>query len=285
MLDLQRVTIEHLVEEVRRGYTRTYSNIHPEYGNIIAWTARLALENIANSNALYHNVDHTIMVTLAAQAILEGKHLSEGGVQPSDWLHFMIAALCHDIGYVRGVCRADNGQSCATGVNGEPIILPEGATDISLTPYHVDRGKQFVKERFGGTNLLESTEMLDADRIGSYIEMTRFPPPASEPYKETGSYGGLLRAADFIGQLGDPDYLRKVPALYYEFEEIGANKQFGYSSPAELRKGFARFYWGVVSPYIGDALAYLRVTQVGKQWIANLYSHVFASEHSQTLQA
>lgn len=282
MLDLQRVTIEHLVDEVKHGYVRTYSNLLPEYGNIISWTARLALENISNSNALYHNVDHTIMVTLAAQAILEGKHLSEGGVTPLDWMHFMIAALCHDIGYVRGICRQDNGLACASGKGGAMVDLPDGSTDVSLTPYHVDRSKMFVLERFGDHKLLDATDEVNSELIASYIEMTRFPPPEGDEYKDTRGYGGLLRAADFIGQLGDPDYLRKVPALYYEFEEIGANKQFGYKSPAELKRGFARFYWGVVSPYITDALGYLKVTQVGKQWIANLYSHVFASEHNQT---
>jgi hypothetical protein len=34
-----------------------------------------------------------------------------------------------------------------------------------------------------------------------------------------------------------------------------------------------------VSPYIGGALDNLRMTQEGKVWIANLYSHVFAEEH------
>jgi len=41
-----------------------------------------------------------------------------------------------------------------------------------------------------------------------------------------------LRAADLIGQLGDPHYLRKANALYYEFEEIGLNRQLGYESPS-----------------------------------------------------
>jgi hypothetical protein len=34
-----------------------------------------------------------------------------------------------------------------------------------------------------------------------------------------------------------------------------------------------------VTPYIVDGLRYLRVTQEGKQWIANLYAHVSAKEH------
>jgi hypothetical protein len=34
-----------------------------------------------------------------------------------------------------------------------------------------------------------------------------------------------------------------------------------------------------VTPYIQDSLRYLCVTETGKQWIANLYAHVFAMEH------
>lgn len=279
MLDLQRIAIEEAVKAVRSGYFRTYSDMQAECGNIIAWTARLALENISNTDALYHNVEHTIMVTLAGQAILEGKHLSEGGVRPDDWMHFMIALLCHDIGYVRGVCRLDENNRFATGVGNATIELPPGSTDIALTPYHVDRSKQFVRERFGENIVINSTPV-DAERIATYIEMTRFPAPNEEKYQDTRGYGGLLRAADFVGQLGDPDYLRKIPALFYEFSEIGANAQYGYNNPVQLREGFAGFYWNVVSPYIKDALRYLEVTQVGKQWISYLHSHVFLSEHS-----
>ena len=46
-----------------------------------------------------------------------------------------------------------------------------------------------------------------------------------------------------------------------------------------MRKNYAKFFWNDVSPYIQDALRYLRVTQEGKQWIANLYAHVFEIEH------
>ena len=49
----------------------------------------------------------------------------------------------------------------------------------------------------------------------------------------------------------------------------------------DLRISYPSFYWGIVSRYIQEALHYLRVTQEGKQWIANLYSHVFASEHKE----
>ena len=60
------------------------------------------MEIIANSDAPYHNAEHTMMVTLVGQEILRGKHIREGGVTPRDWLHFISSLLCHDIGYVRG---------------------------------------------------------------------------------------------------------------------------------------------------------------------------------------
>lgn len=277
MVNFQQLVIERFVQELKNAYQQTYNSIEPQYANTLEWTGRLALENIANSDALYHNMDHTIMVTLVGQAILKGKHLREGGVAPRDWLHFMMALLCHDIGYVKGVCKADQPGEYATGDNGETVLIPVGGTDASLTPYHVSRSKLFIYERFGGRELLID---VDPDIVTSYIEMTRFPIPDEEFYNDTHSFRGLARAADFIGQLGDPNYLRKVPALYYEFEETGENQNTGYQSPGHMRESYTKFYWNVVQPRIQDALNYLRITNEGRQWVANLHSHVFDIEHS-----
>jgi len=217
-----------------------------------------------------------MLVTTVGQQILIGKHLVEGGVSPREWAHFIAALLCHDIGYVRGVvCKLDRPGNYATGIGDETVTLPPGSTDAALTPYHVDRSKQFVRERFGGKLLLD----MDPEIIAAYIEMTRFPPPDEPSYKETDTYAGLLRAADFIGQLGDPDYLRKIAALFYEFEQFGANEKLGYKTPADMRKGYGGFFWNVVSPYIKDAVGYLEVTHDGKQWVSNLPSHVFKVEN------
>ncbi len=276
ILNLQSLVIEHFVKELKVAYHQTYSSMEPQYGNILEWSGRLALENIANSDALYHNVEHTIMVTLVGQAILKGKHLTEGGITPKDWLHFSMALLCHDIGYVRGVCQGDGDGRYATGIGKETVSIPMGSTDAALTPYHVDRSKLFIYERFG-----EALSNVDPKIIADHIEMTRFPIPDDKMHQDDRGFGGLVRAADFIGQLGDPNYLRKIPALFHEFEEIGENKETGYKSPGHMRENYTKFYWHVVSPHIQDALRYLRRTQEGKQWIANLHSHVFDVEHNQ----
>jgi len=281
MINWQELTIDMFVEQLKKAYQRTYGDIHPDFGRIIAWSGRLALENISNSDALYHDIDHTIMVSLAGQAIIEGKHLREGGVTPRDWMHYMIAVLCHDIGYVKGVCKNDTNEHFATGAGDELVYISPEGTDVALTPYHVSRSKLFVIERFG-TNLLNGmTDHLDAEQIASYIEMTRFPSPDDGLHDDTSGLGGLVRAADFVGQLGDPDYFRKSPALFYEFQELGLNETLGYKSPNDLRRKYASFYWERVNPYIRNAIRYLSLTEDGKQWIANMHSHVFESEHAQ----
>jgi hypothetical protein len=75
--------------------------------------------------------------------------------------------------------------------------------------------------------------------------------------------------------------MRKFPALFYEFSETGTNERLGYKNPGDLRDDYPSFYWNVVSRYIQQGLCHLRMTQEGKQWIANLYAHVFAVEHEQ----
>jgi hypothetical protein len=158
-------------------------------------------------------------------------------------------------------------------LTGRTVRLPRGATDASLAPHHVDRSKLFASERFDGV------EEIDSGRIARAIEFTRFPYTTDSTSDElTEEEGMLLRAADLIGQLGDPNYLRKTNALFYEFEEIGLNKKLGYETPADVVYKYPQFYWNNVAPQIQGAIRYLNITASGRQWIANLYSNVFRAE-------
>lgn len=274
MFNATELLINDFVTTLRQGYRRTYGGLRADYEEIIGWVGSMAMENVANSDALYHNVEHSILVALVGQELLRGRHIREGGVSCDDWLHFIISLVCHDIGYVKGVCRQDRDGRYATGINDEMIQLPPGATDAALTPYHVDRAKLFIDERFGNHGLI------DSERIKCNIELTRFPVPAANDQAVTDDYPGLIRASDLIGQLSDPRYLKKISALFYEFEETGVNKLLGYENPGDLRLNYPKFYWQGVYPYIQDGLRYLSVTQDGKQIIANLYSNVFVVEHA-----
>jgi hypothetical protein len=274
MFNATSIVIDAFIRELKTMYERTYGAMEPSYPGVISFVAQLALENIATSDAAYHDVNHTIMVTLVGQEILRGRHLNVGGVTPHDWLHFVISLLCHDIGYVRGICRGDGNGCYVTNLAGDKISLPEGATDASMTPYHVARSQLFVRERAERALI-----PLDTATIEANIEHTRFPVPDGDAHESTDDFPGLLRAADLIGQLADINYLRKQAALFNEFRETGMLKKLHYESVADLRANYPDFFWKTVRPYIGDALRYLRVTQEGQQWIANLYANVFSMEH------
>jgi hypothetical protein len=253
-------------------YRETFGGRDPQIATGLDEAARLIIERIGSSDALYHDAHHTAMVALAAQDILRGVRF-EKPVSPSDWYHFMMAALAHDLGYVRGVCAGDTADLFVIDDAGNTIAPPRGASDAFLTPYHVDRSKITVRERF------KKVPQVDGERIARAIEMTRFPIPKDDEHGATDSEEGLLRAADLIGQLGDPLYLSKLNALYYEFMEIGRLEQLGYKTPADLIECYPTFFWNAVEPYLGDALRYLDHTIEGKQWIANLYSHVLSVAH------
>src|SRR3974390_1391004 len=121
MFNPTQIVIQAFVGELKDKYSQIYGVLEPAYPDIIGFVGRLALENIADSDAAYHDMNHTIIVTSVGQEILLGKHTSEGGVTPRDWLHFMISLLCHDIGYVRGVCRGDSNGHYVCNLKGHLV--------------------------------------------------------------------------------------------------------------------------------------------------------------------
>ena len=273
MLNLTTIIADAFGTRLADTYRHYFGARNAEYATFLDAGARLVVERISNSDALYHDAEHTILVTLVGQDILRGKLLHHP-VMPSDWVHFITALLCHDIGYVRGVCADDEPNSVVISESGERVRIRRGSSDAMLAPYHVTRGKIFVRERLG------FDYDIDPERIARAIELTRFPVPDDSDHRETGTEAGLVRAADLIGQMADPYYLTKLNALYYELQETDSLERLGLSSPADLVEIYPRFFWTSVEPYIGDALKYLRATSEGRQWIANLNNHIFAAEHN-----
>lgn len=272
MFNPTTILIDAFAEELVSLYIDMYGENEEDLHRIVS-CAHSSLEIIATSDAPYHDMNHTMMVTSVGMEILRGKILLEGNVSNSDWVHFMISLLNHDIGYARGICKADRSGWYTINADMDTIAPPVGATDAFLTPYHVDRGKLYVKDRFA------SDTEINTDVICANIERTRFPIPHEADDSASDDMPGLLRAADLIGQLADPHYFRKISALYAEFEETGQAAKLGYTTAADLQAAYPRFYWNVVSSYIEDGVRFLQRTQDGQAWVANLYANVFAEEH------
>lgn len=273
MITVPELAAEALGSLLGSEMRRTFGSAHARLTELVPSVARMALECIGNSDALYHNVEHTMLVTLAGHDILRGRALLARRT-PVDWAHVLVACLMHDIGFVRGLLPGDDAHGYVADAGGRKVALARGASDAALMPHHVDRSKLFVLQRIG------DVDGLDAPRIAAAIEFTRFPVLTSPADAEANEDGALLRAADLIGQLGDPQYLRKANALWCEFEETGLNRQLGYASPADVVEQYPQFYWNSVSPHVQTAIRYLEVTASGRQWLANLYSNVFRAERA-----
>jgi hypothetical protein len=273
MITVPELAAEALGSLLGTEMRRTFGSAHARLTELVPSVARMALECIGNSDALYHNVEHTMLVTLAGHDILRGRALLERRT-PVDWAHVLVACLMHDIGFVRGLLPGDDAHGYVADAGGRKVALERGASDAALMPHHVDRSKLFVLERIG------DIDGLDAPRIAAAIEFTRFPVLTPAADAEANEDGALLRAADLIGQFGDPQYLRKANALWREFEETGLNQQLGYASPADIVEQYPQFYWNSVSPHVQTAIRYLEVTASGRQWLANLYSNVFRAERA-----
>ena len=156
----------HLAERMRRRFGSTDGDLIER----VQSAARLALDCIGNSDALYHNVEHTMLVTLVGYDILRGRQLLIE-TSASDYAHLIFACLFHDIGYVRGILKGDSADGYIVDAKGNKAELPRGSSDAALMPYHVDRSKLFVLDR------VAKDKSLDATRLANAIECTRFPPP------------------------------------------------------------------------------------------------------------
>ena len=276
MKTITAIAANKLGNFLTRDFRRIFGSACDDQAERIGSAARSTIECLAMSDALYHNYEHTLQVTMVGRDILHGMMVHQR-LEAEDYGHLIAACLLHDIGYVRGALSGDTETEFIIDAEGTKITLPRGASDAALAPYHVDRSKLFAFER------LEKVPNIDAARIAEAIEMTRFPLPQDSGRTSESLEPKLVQAADFIGQLGDPLYSRKANALYWEFEEIGMNRQLGYSSPADIIEKYPSFFWNCVSMHLDDGIKYLNMTASGRQWIANLHHHILCAERAQRL--
>ncbi len=165
MLTLPELATDAL-EEFLGSFMRHRFGSHTPLVEIVPNAARIALECIGNSDALYHNVEHTMLVTLAGVDILRGRALHTQ-LNADDYAHVIIACLAHDIGYVRGLFTEDDADGYVIDSKGTKITLPRGSSDASLMSHHVDRSKLYVMQR------IEGLRPLDKQRIADAIEGTQ----------------------------------------------------------------------------------------------------------------
>lgn len=271
-----KIIIEAFVRRMESDYLDLFGNGPPGHLDTIRLVARMAFSRLARSNALYHNLGHTMMVALVGADMMRGKLFRDGNVTSSDWMHFMVSLCTFGIGFTRNLVREDRPAVCVISEDGNSIELPRGATDALLWPYFADRGKIFVREYFANHHVL------DPEVIAENIEYARFPPPPGLNL-DTDTYPGLLRAAQVIGAIADPDFSLKMMPLWLEIKECGLEDVLGYKDVTDLRDTYPSFFWTTLHPLIPDGIDCLTYTGTGRLWLANMHSHVLLEEHRDAL--
>lgn len=272
MFNPNQTIIQAFTEHCLAEYQRAFPEVDPVQMRALETAAQTAMETLLNCDCPYHDLTHTMLVTDVGQTILKGRQLARGDLDAHEWLQAMVAMLFHDIGYLRMLLPDDSEESSIVDNKGTRIRPPAGASDAFMTPYHVERGQLFIQERFAHNSAI------DLELVSRCIAMTRFPVPRLPSFQTTDDLPGLVRAADLIGQMADPQYLQKLSRLFAEFIETGEAQRMGFTNVGELRAGFPEFFYNQVHPYIGEGIAYLKRTQEGQQWIANLYHHLHVND-------
>src|SRR5712672_1661054 len=77
-MDIEMITIPELVSQALGSFLTSqtkgmFGSSHGRLTELLPFAAKLTLEFIGNSDALYHNVEHSMLVTLAGHDILTGR--------------------------------------------------------------------------------------------------------------------------------------------------------------------------------------------------------------------
>jgi len=92
--------ILHCLNRLGHFYALKLENADHHLEMTVLHAGRFSLQAISKSDAAYHDVGHTILVTLTGQAILEGLQVSGGCNNQNRLGLFTTALLFHDIGYI-----------------------------------------------------------------------------------------------------------------------------------------------------------------------------------------
>ena len=160
------LTAKRLGQVLAKDFRQMFGPAYDETADRLGSFARSVIECLGRSDALYHNMEHTLLVTMAGRDILRGLSLCHR-IEPDDYTHLVCACLLHDIGYVRGILSGDTESEFVINQEQVKITLPRGASDAALAPYHVDRSQIFALERLGASPLVDAVRIVKAIEFDS----------------------------------------------------------------------------------------------------------------------
>ncbi|MFW5490235.1 MAG: hypothetical protein ACNI3A_17735 [Desulfovibrio sp.] len=170
-------------------------------------------------NTLYHDLDHTLSVTLAMVRLMHGASLAGTTFSPG-WPEMgVLAALFHDIGYIQ---RDDDKE----GSGAKYTVGHEERGVAFMTEYLADEG-------FSRQQLEDCGQIIRCTDLWIDIEALDF------HSEESLLLGHMLGTADLLAQMADRRYLEKLFYLYREFSEADIP---GFDSELDLLRKTHSFY-------------------------------------------
>lgn len=173
-------------------------------------------------NTEYHDLKHTTDVFLCLARLVHGFSIEVSGLNGHTLFLCLAAAMMHDTGYIQA--EGDN-----------------DGTGAKYTKEHVSRSIDFMRRYFEK----KGYSIEDIEFTSRLIRATSIDLTLSDKIfigKESSQMGGLLFAADMIGQMSDRVYLEKLLFLFREFNEAGV---MGFDSEIELLNNTIGYYKNV----------------------------------------
>ncbi len=175
------------------------------------------------SNTAYHDLDHSLMVTLAMSRLLHGLSLGGERFSGREVLQGLCAALFHDTGLIQT-------EDDTEGTGAKYTLGHEQRSILLMGAYLSGRG-------FSAEEINDCSQMIKCTILTL--------PPGEIPFRSErcSLLGKALGTVDLLAQMADRKYLEKLPLLFKEFGEGGIP---GYKSELEMLRKTEQFHRSVV---------------------------------------
>ena len=270
------VAAKKLSKLVADDFREIFGSSHDDLAERVGGLARITIECLGRSDALYHNFEHTVLVTTVGRDILLGRTLSER-IEPDDYSHLIVACLLHDIGFVRGVLSGDTKYRVrhrSQRQDGEAPArrlrrLARGLSCRSVEALRLRAARRFGVRRRRARGRRDRTYPLS-------------PAPQRRPRRRVSSRG-WFRPPISSASSAIRSIRRRPTRSFTNLRKSAATGSSATNSLPTSSRSIRGSTGTTVSMYIEDGMKYLALTASGRQWIANLHNHVFCAEKSKWL--
>lgn len=190
----------------------------------------------------YHDLDHSLEVTLTQAKIISGWNKSQTPAVSKDFFDLgIMAALLHDIGYIK---KAGDDQG----------------TGAKYTFCHVGHSAEFACKLLKDINMDEAHKSAVENMIWHTCTKA-YRGKIEYSSEEEKLVANALGTADLVGQMASPNYVGKLRYLYQEFEEayqyegidnLLEKKHIIFESEEQLIKATPNFYYMFVKPALSS---------------------------------